>query len=116
MILPWGPDKTPYLLRYRGRLRQDSETAGYDQLAGWLKTYNLTPLFRWDEDRHVVLIVPGMPKPQPSNPMINLLMAILTVISVLFVGGRSTPRFLSHPIPSRLFWRLFPMAGLSRSA
>ncbi len=69
-----GSEKTPYLLRYRGRLRQDSETS-YDQLAGWLKTYNLTPLFRWDEDRHVVLIIPGMPKPKPSNPMINLIMA-----------------------------------------
>jgi len=81
-----GSEKTPYLLRYRGRLRQDSETS-YDQLAGWLKTYNLTPLFRWDEDRHVVLIIPGMPKPKPSNPMINLIMAILTILSVLFVGG-----------------------------
>ncbi len=81
-----GTDKTPYLLRYRGRLKQDSELS-YDQLAGWLKTYNLTPLFRWDEDRHVVLIIPGMPKPKPSNPMINLVMAILTILSVLLVGG-----------------------------
>ena len=81
-----GTDKTPYLLRYRGRLRQDSELS-YDQLAGWLKTYNLTPLFRWDEDQHVILIIPGMPQPKPSNPMINLIMAILTILSVLLVGG-----------------------------
>jgi membrane-associated protease RseP (regulator of RpoE activity) len=81
-----GSDKTPYLVRYRGRLRQDSETS-YDQLSGWLKTYNLTPLFRWDEDRHVILIIPGMPKPNPSNPTINLIMAILTIISVLFAGA-----------------------------
>jgi len=81
-----GTDKTPYLARYRGLLRQDSEKS-YDQLAGWLKPYNLTPLFRWDEDRHVVLIIPGKPKPNPSNPMVNLVLAILTILSVLLVGA-----------------------------
>lgn len=81
-----GTEKTPYLVRYRGLLRQDSETA-YDQLAGWLKPNNLTPLFRWDEDRHVILIIPGMPKPNPSNPTVNLIMAVLTIFSVLFAGA-----------------------------
>ncbi len=97
-----GSEKTPYLLRYRGRLRQDSETS-YDQLAGWLKTYNLTPLFRWDQDRHVVLIIPGMPKPKPSNPMINLIMAILTILSVLFVGGTFNSQNLLPSDPFQAF-------------
>lgn len=81
-----GSDKTPFLVRYRGRLRQDSETS-YDQLAGWLKPYNLTPLFRWEEDRHVVLVVPGMPKPNPSNPVVNLVLAIITIFCVLLAGA-----------------------------
>ncbi len=96
-----GSDKTPYLVRYRGRLRQDSETA-YDQLAGWLKPHNLTPLFRWDNDRHVVLIVPGKPKPNPSNPMINLIMAILILAAVLLAIGipTSTIRDISPDLPA----------------
>ncbi len=32
-----GTDKSGYLVRYRGQLRIDSETA-YDQLSSWLKT------------------------------------------------------------------------------
>ena len=83
-----GTAKSPYLVRYRGHLRSDPETS-YDQLAGWLKSYNLTPLFRWDEDRHAILIVPGVPQPRPSNPMINLVLAVLTFISVLLVGAGS---------------------------
>jgi membrane-associated protease RseP (regulator of RpoE activity) len=81
-----GTAKSQYLVRYRGQLRGDSETA-YDQLAGWLKNYQLTPLFRIEDGRQAVIIVPGMPQPRPSNPMINLGLAVLTLISVLWTGA-----------------------------
>ena len=39
-----GTDKTAYLARYRGLLRQDLESS-YDRLAEWLKPYELnTPI------------------------------------------------------------------------
>jgi membrane-associated protease RseP (regulator of RpoE activity) len=81
-----GTVKSTYLVRYRGQLRGESEAA-YDQLAGWLKPYQITPLFRWEEGRHCVLLVPGIPKPPPSNPMVNLGLAVLTLLSVLLTGG-----------------------------
>lgn len=81
-----GTAKATYLVRYRGRLYGEPETA-YDQLAEWLKAYQITPLFRWDEDQHSVLLIPGRADPTPSNPMINLLMAVLTFLSVLLTGG-----------------------------
>jgi len=81
-----GTAKSPYLVRYRGQLRGESEAA-YEQLAGWLKTYQITPLFRWDDGQHSIQLIPGLPKPGPSNPRINLLLAVLTFFSVLLTGG-----------------------------
>lgn len=81
-----GTAEANYLVRYRGQLRGDSETT-YDQLTDWLKPYHLTPLFRWDADQHVILLLPDLPQPNPSNPNINLILGILTLISVLYTGA-----------------------------
>ncbi len=81
-----GTPQSPYVVRYRGSLRLDSEQA-YDQLSGWLKPYGLTPLFRWDEGRQAIVIISGMPAVSASNTTINLALAILTLISVLIVGA-----------------------------
>lgn len=81
-----GDPEKDYIVRYRGQLRSEDSEAAYDQLAADLAPYNITPLFRWDGDRHAVLLVPGKPEPKPSNPKMNLLMGILTLLSVIFVG------------------------------
>ena len=94
-----GTAKSQYLVRYRGRLRMESETA-YDQLSGWLKMYGVTPLFRWEEKRHTILLIPGLPKPKPSNPMINLILAVLTLISVLYTGATFN---MQEALPSDFF-------------
>ena len=84
-----GDDRQGFLMRYRGMLYSDPEGTAvvYDSLTEQLKPYNITPLFRWDEKRHMVILVPGMPKPRPSNPWVNLVMFLLTLISVLFTGA-----------------------------
>lgn len=79
--------KDGFLVRYRGRLLgADSETS-YDQLSALLKPYDLTPLFRWDEDRHMILLLPGQPTPKPSNPWVNLILLIITFFSVMVTGA-----------------------------
>jgi membrane-associated protease RseP (regulator of RpoE activity) len=65
---------------------EDSEAA-YDYLFEQLKPKNITPLFRWDGPQQAILLVPGIPKPRPSNPMVNLILFILTVISVIYTGA-----------------------------
>ena len=76
-----------FLVRYRGRLLgADSETS-YDQLSALLKPYDLTPLFRWDEGRHMILLLPGQPTPKPSNPWVNLILLIITFFSVMVTGA-----------------------------
>jgi len=80
-----GSEKLGYLVRYRGRLLLDSEIA-YDRLATQLAPHGLTPLFRWDDGRHAVLLVEKKPAPKETNPLINLAFFIATLASVFYVG------------------------------
>ncbi len=82
-----GSQKTGYIVRYRGRIRQEDTSAAYDTLAALIKPYNLTPLFRWDGERHAILIVQGMPQLPQSDARINLLLGVLTIASVLYTGA-----------------------------
>jgi Zn-dependent protease len=90
-----GKDQ-PYLVRYRGRLYNEDTVAAYDDLTLAVKPYGLTPLFRWDDKRHAVMLVSQLPKPTPSNPRTNLIMFILTLIAVLWTGGVTN---LHQPLP-----------------
>jgi len=83
----WGEEKKGYLVRYRGQLyNQDSATV-YDQLAQTLRPLNVTPLFRLEENRQVILLMNGIIQPKPSKIWGNIFFFILTVLSVMFVGG-----------------------------
>ncbi len=82
-----GDPQKDFVVRYRGKLRGEDSEAAYDQLAQQLESAGITPLFRWVGDRHAIFLVPGKPKPNPSNPWVNLAMFILTLFSVALVGG-----------------------------
>ncbi|MBP7786777.1 MAG: site-2 protease family protein [Longilinea sp.] len=81
-----GNSRQEFLARYHGQLMLDSEIA-YDQLSAALQPYQVTPLFRMEEGRQTIILVQGNPKPKPSNPKTNLVMFILTLISVWVTGG-----------------------------
>lgn len=81
------PPKQPYLIRYRGQLLVEDSAAAYDQLAQALRPYRITPLFRWDEGRHAIFLVPGTPQPKSGSAMVNLVLFILTLFSVLLTGA-----------------------------
>ncbi len=81
-----GDSRSGYLVRYRGELYGDSEEA-YDQLAKLLRPRDVTPLFRKEKEQHVVLLMAGTIRPKPSNPVVNLVMFGLTVLSVIFAGA-----------------------------
>jgi Zn-dependent protease len=67
-------------------LRQDSE-ATYDIIAERWQVYDYTPLFRRHQGQVALIAQPGIVKPKPSNPLINLGLAIVTIVSVLFSGA-----------------------------
>lgn len=82
----WGEAKRNYLARFRGRLRLDSEAA-YEQLAGSLRQYGITPLFRSEGDTQWIVLAPFVVQAKPSNPWVNAVMFGLTLISVLLAGA-----------------------------
>jgi membrane-associated protease RseP (regulator of RpoE activity) len=84
-----GNAKDPYLVRYRGRIRGDSADA-YDRLAASLRPQGVTPLFRKDHDTQVVLLIDGVLESKPSNPVVNLVLFALTLLSVIFAGSLNT--------------------------
>jgi membrane-associated protease RseP (regulator of RpoE activity) len=75
------------LLRYRGQLLFDDSVSAYDQLAGSVKSYGLTPLFRLEKGEQVIYLINTPPKQKPSNPWVNVILFVLTVFSVMFVGA-----------------------------
>lgn len=96
--ITWGQDKQNYVVRYRGTIVGDV-SAAYEKLADAMRTYDLTPLFRKESERHVVVLMKGVVRPTPSNPWINLLLFIATVLSVVFTG---TWLYLEPPASSGL--------------
>lgn len=92
-----GGRQQDYMVRFRGRLRTEDSIAAYDQLSELLKPYNITPLFRIEEGRQSIRLINGRINPKPSNPWINLLMFVLTLLSVSFVGGLSEAQ---DPLPA----------------
>ena len=85
-----GGEKQSYMIRYRGKVVGDSEKA-YDFLAERLRPYGITPLFRKEEERHVVLLINGVIDPKPSNPWVNVGMFVLTLFSVIYAGALAAP-------------------------
>jgi len=81
-----GPQQN-FIVRYRGHISLEDTVSAYDQLQTLLKPYNITPLFRWDEGRHAVILVNGVPAPRASNPWVNVVLGVLTLLSVLYMGA-----------------------------
>ena len=86
-------DPREWIARYRGQLVSEDTVAAYDQLADALKPYGITPLFRKEEEgRHVILLAPSpaLPKSQ-ARTYINVLLFVLTVLSMMLMGVEVPP-------------------------
>ncbi len=108
-----------YLYRFRGQLLVDSLEAHDERLSAWLQPYGLTPLFRKDrEGRQVIFLVHSLPAPQKSNPAVNVLLFVLTLVSVIWVGMQFTDPALIPPgaSPAQAFWLALWNGGLPFAA
>lgn len=74
-----------WIARYRGHLLSEDTVAAYDQLAGALRPYNITPLFRKETgDKQVIFLVPSPPIPKISSRWyINVILFIITIFSAM---------------------------------
>lgn len=88
-----------WIARYRGHLLTEDTVAAYDQLAEALRPYNITPLFRREQDdKQVIFLVPSPSIPQSSSRLyINILLFILTVFSVMLTGVEAPRELCGNP-------------------
>jgi len=106
--------KQAFIIKYSGRLLNEDSEAAYNQLASSLKPLDVTPLFRYEDGRQVIVLIQGVVRSSPSRQWINLLLFGLTFLSVLFTGafyGISEP-FPSNPVSAVMafFERGWPFA------
>jgi membrane-associated protease RseP (regulator of RpoE activity) len=81
-----GDPQRDFIVRYRGHLLLEDSAAGYDQLDQTLKPLNITPLFRLENDRQMVILVSSAVKPKQGRVAVNIALFILTLMSVMFAG------------------------------
>ena len=81
-----GDPKKDFITRYRGQLYSEDTAAAYDQLASALRPLEVTPYFRKEQESHVVILALGVNRPKPSKSWVNLVLFLLTVISVFLAG------------------------------
>src|ERR1051325_1373167 len=86
-----------WIVRYRGRLLGEDTVAAYDQLAEALRPYNITPLFRKERgDKQVIFLVPSPSIPKiGSRIYINIILFVLTILSVMLMGVEIPPQAIA---------------------
>jgi len=83
-----GDQKQPFAVRFRGNLVSDSQLA-FEKLDPVFKQAGTTLLFRDENDGHEILGMPGVIQPQASNPLVNVILFLLTLVSMLMAGAMS---------------------------
>ena len=105
----WGEEKKGYIVRYRGQLYNQDSAQAYDQLAQALRSNNVTPLFRLEENRHIILLLNGVIQPKPTKIWGNILFFFLTVLSVMYVGAANSAKSVPVTVND---WVSFMLGGL----
>jgi len=77
-----GGAEDKYLFRYRGKLYGESSTS-YAQLSDNLRPFDITPMFRDEDGTHTILLMDGTVKPSPSKKWVNLVLFLLTILSMI---------------------------------
>ena len=76
-----GDQKQLFAIRFRGTLISDSQLA-FEKLDPAFKQAGTTLLFREENDGHEILGMPGVIQPQASNPLVNVILFLLTLVSM----------------------------------
>lgn len=75
-----------YVYKFTGRLYSQDSAAVYDQLQAALSVHKLTPLFRIESGSQVIYLVREAEQRKIGSPVVNLVLFILTLISVILSG------------------------------
>jgi membrane-associated protease RseP (regulator of RpoE activity) len=73
-------------LEFSGRLLCEADAA-LERLLTRFERYGYTPFLRRRGEQDMVLAHPGLVRPKPANPWINLILFIITVFTTLLLGA-----------------------------
>ena len=94
-----------FFLRYRGELVDEDSAPLYDSLTDSLAPYNVIPLFRVEDKRQVIYLAPKPPEPKKDNISLNIILFVLTVLSVMLAGAQP-----EGPIPADFVGQFLALA------
>ena len=80
-------EKTPYIAKFTGHLKNRDSEQAFAAIEEKIKPMNLIPVFRTEGEQQVVFLLVDPQKHKKANPRTNIILFILTVVSVLFTGG-----------------------------
>ena len=104
--LTWGNPKKEFIVRYRGQLYNEDSAAAYDQLAATLRPMEITPLFRLEGKRHIILLMQGIIRPKESKIWVNIVLFAATLLSVVLAGAINTYQGPEPSDPTELAYNL----------
>lgn len=81
-----GTAAQPFSIRFRGQL-MDKPWRAYRTLEPVFREHNLTLWMREEAGEHMLFGTPGLIEAEPSNPLINLALFVVTVLSVILAGA-----------------------------
>ena len=85
--ITYGSPKQPFVVRYRGALITKDSPSGFDRIAEALQPHKLVPLLRFEDGSQVLFLMPEPEAKGKLNPRLNVVLFLLTLISVLVTGG-----------------------------
>jgi membrane-associated protease RseP (regulator of RpoE activity) len=77
-----------FYARYRGQLIDEDSASLYDTLADSLAPYNIVPLFKIEDGRHVIYLAPKPADPKKDKVSTNIILFVLTIFSVMLAGAQ----------------------------
>jgi membrane-associated protease RseP (regulator of RpoE activity) len=93
-----GRKEDNWKVRYVGQLKNpDQSETTFDQIENKVKPLKLSVLLNEENDKHVIYLIDHIPVPNKTNPRTNLILFIITLLSVLVTGGI----FSSPELPER---------------
>jgi membrane-associated protease RseP (regulator of RpoE activity) len=92
-----GGVKQAYRVQYAGRLTGTDSESAYDRLAGGLSPMGLTPLFRESAGVQKIIVVDQRPQGKLGPIWVNILLFVLTLLSVMFTGAQFAETDIANP-------------------
>lgn len=85
--ITYGSKQQGFVARYRGMLRENNSEHAFNLIKDHLDPMFLLPILRWEGERHELTLISVPKHTSRGKSWINLLLFILTSISVLFAGA-----------------------------